>query len=154
MSDRTHAALFCQTGPLKRGGCYWRCNQPCVTKSPSRGTCASQGKVIPSHMKGPTNDVNNYRPISLLSVFSKILEKLMVARSTTYLELQKIIYPNQFGFIHGYSISLSLLSITETIKTTLDNNKCGCGVFIGLREAFDTVNHEILLQKLEHYGLT
>ena len=50
-------------------------------------------KVMPSHKKGPTNDVNNYRPISLLSVFSKILEKLMVVRLTTYLELYEIIYP-------------------------------------------------------------
>ena len=74
--------------------------------------------VIPSHKKGPTNDVNNYRPISLLSVFSKILEKLMVVRLTTYLELYEIIYPNQFGFRQGYSTSHSLISIIETIKKT------------------------------------
>ena len=110
-------------------------------------------KVIPSHKKGPTNDVNNHRPISLLSVFSKILEKLMVVRLTTYLELYEIIYPNQFGFRQGYSTSHSLISITETIKKTLDNNKYGCGVFIDLRKAFDTVNQGILLQKLEHYGI-
>ena len=110
-------------------------------------------KVIPSHKKGPTDDVNNYRPISLLSVFSKIIEKLMVVRLTTYLELHEIIYPNQFGFRQGYSTSHSLISITETIKKTLDNNKYGCGVFIDLRKAFDTVNHGILLQKLEHYGI-
>ena len=110
-------------------------------------------KVIPSHKKGPNNDVNNYRPISLLSVFSKILEKLIVVRLTDYLELHEIIYPNQFGFRHGYSTTHSLISITETIKRTLDNNKYGCGVFIDLRKAFDTVNHEILLQKLDHYGI-
>ena len=92
-------------------------------------------KVIPSQKKGPTNDVNNYHPISLLSVFSKILEKLMVVRLTTYLELYEIIYPNQFGFRQGYSTSHSLISITETIKKTLDNNKCGCGVFIDLKKA-------------------
>ena len=110
-------------------------------------------KVIPSHKKGPTDDVNNYRPISLHSVFSKIIEKLMVVRLTTYLELHEIIYPNQFGFRQGYSTSHSLISITETIKKTLDNNNYGCGVFIDLRKAFDTVNHGILLQKLEHYGI-
>ena len=76
----------------------------------------------------------------------------MVVRLTTYLELYEINYPNQFGFRQGYSTSHSL-SITETIKKTLDNNKYGCGVFIDLRKAFDTVNHRILLQKLEHYGI-
>ena len=110
-------------------------------------------KVIPSHKKGPTNDVNNYRPISLLSVFSKIMEKLMASRLTNYLELHEIIYPNQFGFRAGYSTSHSLISITETIKNTLDNKKYGCGVFIDLKKAVDTVNHEILLMKLEHYGI-
>ena len=84
--------------------------------------------------KGPTNDVNNYRPISLLSVFSKLLEKLMVVRLTTHLEVYEIIYPNQFGFRPGYSTSLSLISITETIKNTLDNNKYGCDVFIDLKK--------------------
>ena len=58
-------------------------------------------KVVSSHKKGPTNDVNNYRPIPLLSVFSK-LEKLIVVRLTTYLKLYEIIYPNQFGFRPGY----------------------------------------------------
>ena len=110
-------------------------------------------KVIPSHKKGPTDDVNNYRPISLLSVFSKIMEKLMATRLNNYLELHDIIYPNQFGFRAGYSTSHSLISITETIKKTLDNKKYGCGVFIDLKKAFDTVNHDILLMKLQNYGI-
>ena len=110
-------------------------------------------KVIPSHKKGPTDDVNNYRPISLLSVFSKIMEKLMATRLNNYLELREIIYPNQFGFRAGYSTSHSLISITETIKKTLDNKKYGCGVFIDLKKAFDTVNHDILLMKLQNYGI-
>ena len=56
--------------------------------------------------------------------------------------------------IQPWIFNLSLIiSITETIKNTLDNNKYGCGVFIDLKKAFDTVNHEILLQKLEHYGI-
>ena len=110
-------------------------------------------KVIPLHKKGSTDDVNNFRPISLLSVFSKIMEKLMASRLTTFLELHEILYPYQFGFRKGYSTSHSLISITETIRKTLDQKKIGCGVFLDLKKAFDTVNHEILLQKLDHYGI-
>ena len=102
-------------------------------------------KVIPCLKKGSSKDVNNYRPISLLSIFGKIMEKLMAARLTNYLDNHSIIYPNQFGFRAGFSTTDSLISITETIKKTLDNKKYGCGVFIDLKKAFDTVNHDILL---------
>ena len=109
--------------------------------------------LTPCHKKGSTKDVNNYRPISLLSVFSKIMEKLMVCRLNDFLELHSIIYPNQFGFRSGCSTTHSLISITETINKTIEDKKYGCGVFIDLKKAFDTVNHKILLQKLEHYGI-
>ena len=110
-------------------------------------------KVIPTHKKGSTTDVNNYRPISLLSTFSKIMEKLMAARLTSFLELHEIIYPKQFGFRSGYSTTHSLIDITENIRKTIEAKKYGCGVFIDLKKAFDTVNHDILLHKLEHYGI-
>ena len=74
-------------------------------------------KIIPSHKKGSTTDVNNYRPISLLSTFSKIMEKLMATRLTSYLDLRGIIYPKQFGFRAGYSTTHSLIDITEIRKT-------------------------------------
>ena len=110
-------------------------------------------KVIPSHKKGSTTDVNNYRPISLSSTFSKIMEKLMAVRLNSYLELNEIIYPKQFGFRAGYSTTHSLIDIVENIRKTIETRKYGCGVFIDLKKAFDTVNHDILLRKLEHYGI-
>ena len=59
----------------------------------------------------------------------------------------------QFGFQENHSIDHALVSLTEAIRNTLDNKRFGCGIFIDLQKAFDTVNHEILLSKLEHYGV-
>ena len=77
---------------------------------------------------------------------------MMSSRLTNYLELHDIIYPKQFEFRAGFSTTHSLI-ITETIRKTLDEKKYGCGVFIDLKKTFDTVNHDILLYKLEHYGI-
>ena len=59
----------------------------------------------------------------------------------------------QFGFRTGHSTDNALVSLTETIKSSLDKNRYGCGIFIDLQKAFDTVNHEILLKKIKHYGI-
>ncbi len=110
-------------------------------------------KVIPLHKGGSTQEVNNFRPISLLSIFDKILEKLMHKRLYTFLEEHDILFKNQFGFRKRSSTGHSLIEISEEIKESIDNGKYGCGIFIDLKKAFDTVNHNILLMKLEHYGL-
>ena len=102
-------------------------------------------KVIPVHKKHFRLDCNNYRPISILSNLDKILEKLII---------NKLIYPLQFGFRKSYSTSsLALLSLTENIKQEIDDRKFGCGIFIDFQKAFDTVDHNILINKLQHYGI-
>ena len=110
-------------------------------------------KVIPIHKGGSTQDVNNYRPISLLPIFDKIIEKLMHKRLYNFLLEHNILYQNQFGFRKNNSTVFALAQITEMIKVSIDNRKFGCGIFVDLRKAFDTVNHEILQNKLEHYGV-
>ena len=110
-------------------------------------------KVISLYKKGDPILPSNYRPISLLPIFSKVYEKLMHKRLYSFLKDHKIIYPLQFGFQENHSIDHALISMTEEIRSTLDNKKFGCGIFIDLQKAFDTVNHEILLAKLEHYGI-
>ena len=101
-------------------------------------------KVIPIHKNGSTQDINNYRPISLLSVFDKIMEKIMHKRLYHFLEVNNILYSKQFGFRKNNSTMNALINITEKIKESIDKGKYGCGIFIDLRKAFDTVNHDIL----------
>ena len=110
-------------------------------------------KVVPVFKKGLTTKKSNYRPISLLSIFSKIFEKLMYQRLYRFLEIRELLFNLQFGFRSGHSTDHALVCLTESIKSSLDNNRFGCGIFIDLQKAFDTVNHNILLRKLEHYGM-
>ena len=97
--------------------------------------------------------MTNYRPISLLSNVDKIFEKLVHSRLTSFLDKHTIIFNRQFGFRKAYSTSLSLTALTEEIRKALDKGQFSCGVFIDLQKAFDTVDHNILLRKLELYGV-
>ena len=110
-------------------------------------------KVTPIHKKESKLNYMNYRPISLLSVLSKIYEKLIYLRIYGYLDKNNLIFAKQFGFRKNYSTNHALVSITERIKSMLDNGQFVCGIFIDLEKAFDTVNHEILCDKLTYYGL-
>ena len=122
----------------------------------SEGQCPDFLKissVIPIFKKDSKLLVSNYRPISLLSNINKILEKLMFNRLYSFLESKKCIYDLQFGFRQKHSTNHALLSMTQQIKDTLDNGNLAIGVFVDFQKAFDTVNHKILLDKLNHYGI-
>jgi len=108
--------------------------------------------VAPTFRSGSQIDVSNYRPISLLSVFNRILEKLMCKQLLRHINEHKILNDNQFGFRKNHSTTQAILSITNSIQNAIEENEFSCGIFLDLKKAFDCVNHEILLSKLHHYG--
>ena len=111
-------------------------------------------KVVPVFKnKGYNLFCIRFRPISLLSNINKVSEKLMYSRLYAFLNMHNCLYNLQFGFREKLSTNHALFSTTEKIKEALDNNNFACGVFIDLQKAFDIVNHEILLQKLNDYGI-
>ena len=94
----------------------------------------------------------NYWPISLLSNFNRIFEKLLYYRMKEFFDKNNLMYSSQYGFRKSHSTEHAILGIVETILSNMDKRYFSCGVFIDLKKAFDTVNHQILLDKLNFYS--
>ena len=103
-----------------------------------------------------TNDeiiFSNYRPVSVLPVLSKLIERLMYNRLIQYINENKLLYKYQFGFQTGKSTHMTLIVLLDKISEALERGECVIGVFLDFSKAFDTVDHSILLKKMHKYGI-
>ena len=105
-------------------------------------------KVVPVYKSDDATDPNNYRPISLLSIFNRIFEKLVYKRLKSFLEVNDVFYKSQYGFREKHSTQHAILDIVNKIQSNMDKGMYSCGIFIDLKKAFDTVNHTLLLKKI------
>ena len=111
-------------------------------------------KLIPVFKSGEESHVNNYRPISILPTFSKLLERIVYNRLYTHLTKNNLLYNKQFGFQPKCSTDQAILHLIDELSDAFDKKQYIIGVFVDLSKAFDTVDHNILLTKIKYYGIT
>ena len=115
--------------------------------------CFKLAQVTPLFKGGEKTNLGSYRPISLLPALSKILEKIILVRMMSFLSENDVIAKEQFGFRPKYTTEYAILDIYEKLINNVDNSLTSCAIFLDLAKAFDTVSHDILLWKLEAYGM-
>jgi len=116
-------------------------------------TKLKQCRVIPIFKSGDHLESDNYRPISLLSSISKILEKIVAEKLVLHLISNDLLYQHQYGFLPNRSTEHNLLQLTNYITNALNEGMYCMGVFLDLKKAFDVCSHEILLKKLKRMGI-
>ncbi len=127
-----------------------------INKSLKEGkfpTTLKVSKVYPKHKKGPTKIAQNYRPISLISTFSKILEKIVLARLLIHLTQQKLLADNQHGFRKNKSTISAIVTLIESVLDQIENGKFTSAIFLDFSKAFDCLGHDLICSKLERLGI-
>lgn len=108
--------------------------------------------VRPLYKGGTRNNVESYRPISILPCLALLLEKHILKTMTIFLEKSKFFAPSQYGFIAGRGTESLLEDLVDSLHSTFEKNKYACALFLDVAKAFDSINHKILLKKLFSYG--
>ena len=111
------------------------------------------GKIIPIFKKGDPHKFSNYRPITLLPCFSKILEKSIYNRLFNHINKNNLLTVSQYSFRKNSSCGHALIDLHDHILNKLDNKLHTLGLFLDLSKAFDVINHDILLTKLKYFGI-
>ena len=127
-----------------------------VNLSLKKGTIPAEWKearVIPIFKSGPKNMFENYRPISVLSVMSKVLERAVHKQLLSHLESENLLTPSQYGFRPKRSTQLAATALFDNIRRDVDRGNLVGAIFIDLSKAFDTLSHSKLLTKLPGYGI-
>ena len=115
--------------------------------------CLKLAYVTPIYKSDDAKLFSNYRPISVLPILSKIVEKCIYSRLISFISKHNILCDSQYGFRKGYSTNLALINYHNNLTTKLHDNNFVISLFIDLKKAFDTINHKILISKLSHYGI-
>ena len=150
------------TGLGGKGPGLWKLTSGAITKSityiPKK--CISQGnfpaswkraRVNPLHKGGAKDDVNNYRPISILPTLLKLLEKFIQIKFTNILNEYDVLHQTQSGFRSKHSIEIALTFMTENWLKAINDGKIVSTIIVDFRKAFDLVDHGLLLEKMPYY---
>ncbi len=156
---KNKATLDCKISTLKIANSNFKFTEALckiINRSFEEGCFPRQlknARVVPIHKGGAKTSVSNYRPISLLNSFSKVYEKIMHNRLLNFIEHNSSLYDSQYGFRPGRSCEHAILNAQNILLNSLSQNKVSLLLLIDYSKAFDMVDHQVLLRKLEHYGI-